>query len=106
MQPAMLPMRGYLEDLPHFDMAMELLANLRLEHAREALLQVIENLVNHAIRFNVNVILLGQRAGRPSSGTTWKPMMATRLSVGLALVAIAEFDIAFADRAPRRCERP
>jgi len=41
----------YLEDLPHFDMAMELLANLRLEHAREALLQVIENLVNHAIRF-------------------------------------------------------
>jgi len=42
---------------------MEFLALFGRKHSRKGFLQIIENLVDDAIRFHVDMILLGHRAG-------------------------------------------
>src|SRR5688572_4807201 len=54
---------GHLEHLPHFHMAVQLLADFRLEQAGERLLQVVEDLVDDAVQPDLDAPLLGHRAG-------------------------------------------
>src|SRR5262249_36732373 len=87
-----------LEHLADFRVAVELLALFGREHAAEGFLQIVEDLVDHAIGLDVDVVLLGQRAG----GFVGDDVEADHgdLVVGrLGLGRHRQLDVALADRA-------
>src|SRR5687768_13165211 len=53
-----------LEDLAYLGVAVQLLADLRLEQSAQRLLEVVEDLVDHAVQADLDAALLGHRAGR------------------------------------------
>ena len=105
MQPAMLPTLRDLEHLADLDVPVQLLADFRLEHARERLLQVVEDLVNDAVGADFDVPLLGHRPRR----FVGDDVEADDDGIGcirqldVALGDAADGGVNHADRAPRRC---